>query len=81
MFPLCRSQQGVPTFISPPEGSSWVHCFDFKSLSAVQYWFDGPESSALASTQAPNELFELACSDATSGGSPRILAPASYSNG
>ena len=33
----------------------------------MQYWFDGPESSSLASNQTPNQMFELACSDATTG--------------
>ena len=33
----------------------------------VQYWFNGPEGIALDPVSSPNLLFQLVCSDATTG--------------
>lgn len=32
-----------------------------------QYWFNGPDGVAAFATSSPSDLFELQCSDATTG--------------
>lgn len=34
---------------------------------SLQYWFNGPDGVAQFETAAPNDLFQLKCSDATTG--------------
>ena len=39
----------------------------FLNETTLQYWFDGPEGTSLTSSQSPDDLFQLDCSDATTG--------------
>ena len=42
----------------------------------VQYWFNGPEGIELDPASSPNLLFQLVCSDATTGVASRNLSVA-----
>ena len=46
------------------------------SSVSLQYWFNGPDGVAQFETAAPNALFQLKCSDTTTGasGGPRPAA-------
>ena len=41
----------------------------------VQYWFNGPEGIALDPGSLPDSLFQLVCSDATTGAALMLRSP------
>ena len=43
----------------------------------VQYWFNGPEGIELDPASSPNLLFQLVCSDATTGAAADMPLPCS----